>query len=103
MDNQMVWNVYNLIRTVPAGVVESVCCRVSMTDLQHTAVAEFVQKVPFKSPDDPTFIPFDQLTEAETIQWVQDVLGPVRLAQIQRGLEQDLAQQMVKTAQGVPW
>jgi hypothetical protein len=103
MDNQMVWSVYNLIRTVPGGVVEVVCCRVSLTEGQYSSVTEFSQRVPFKDPSDPGFIPFDQLTEEETIQWVQDKLGPIRVDAIQKGLQQDINRQKVPTAQGVPW
>lgn len=103
MDNQMIWSVYNMIRTVPEGVVIMVCCNVSMVDGQYKANGNVSQKVPYKSPSDPGFIPFDQLTEAETIAWVQEQLGPERIAQMQRGLISSIAKQHVQTAQGVPW
>jgi len=103
MDNQMVWNVYNLVRIVPDGVVTLVCCTVSMTEGQYRAQGNVNQKVPYKSPSDPDFIPFDQLTEAETIAWVQQQLGPERIEQIRRGLLQNIVQQKIPTANGVPW
>jgi hypothetical protein len=103
MDNQMIWNVYNLVRTVPEGVVVMVCCTVSMVDGKCKAGGNINQKVPYKSPSDPGFIPFDQLTEAETIAWVQEQLGPKRIAEIHRGLIQTIAKQKIPTAQGVPW
>lgn len=103
MDNQMVWSVYNLIRTVPDGVVTMVYCKVSMTDGQYTANIDIYQKVPYKSPSDPSFIPFDQLTEAETIAWVQSKQTPDRLNQIEQGLKQNIAQQKIQTTDGLPW
>jgi hypothetical protein len=103
MDNQMVWSVDNLVRIVPDGVVTTVCCKVSMTDGAYKAHINIYQKVPYKSPSDPSFIPFDQLTEAETIEWVQSKTSPERMNQIEQGLKQNIATQKVKTAQGVPW
>jgi len=103
MDNQMVWSVFNLVRTVPDGVVETVCCRVSLNEGQYKSVVEFSQRVPFKDPSEPGFIPFDQLTEEETIQWVKDKLGPIRVDAIQKGLKQDIDRKKVQIVQGVPW
>ena len=103
MDNQMVWNVYNLVRTVPEGVVIVVCCNVSMTEGPYQASGNVDQRVPYKSPSDPDFIPFDQLTEAETVAWVQEQLGPERILQMQKGLQQAIDKQKLPTAQGVPW
>ena len=103
MDNQMVWSITDLIRTVPDGVITTVCCKVSMTDGSYKAHINIYQKVPYKSPSDPSFIPFDQLTEAETIEWVQSKTSPERMNQIEQGLKQNIATQKVKTAQGVPW
>ena len=51
----------------------------------------------------PGFIPFDQLTEAETIAWVQEQLGPEKINAIRIGFLQSIARQKVQTAQGVPW
>lgn len=99
----VIWNVYNLIRTVPDGVVEMVACRVTMVEDTYTANTEFTQIVPYKSPDSPGFIPFDQLTEAETIGWVQSCLGPQRIALIEEALQRSIDQQKLPLAQGVPW
>lgn len=99
----MQWNVFNMVRTVPEGVVEVVSCTVSKTEGPYSALTRINQKVPYKSPSDPDFIPFDQLTEEETIHWVQEQLGPFRIDQIDKGLQQTIDQQKVQTAQGVPW
>jgi hypothetical protein len=103
MDNQMIWNVYNLVRTEPDGVVVMVNCTVFMVDGKYKAGGNINQKVPYKSPSDPGFIPFDQLTEAETVQWVQEQLGPKQIESIHRGLVSAIVKQKIPTAQGVPW
>jgi hypothetical protein len=97
------WNVYNLIRTVPEGVVERVACRITMIDGIYNADTEITQRVPYSSPDSPGFIPFDQLTEAETIGWVQNCLGPARITDIERSLQESIDKQKAPLAQGVPW
>jgi hypothetical protein len=88
---------------MPDGVVVMVNCTVSMVDGKYKAAGNINQQVPYKSPSDPGFIPFDQLTEAETIEWVQQQLGPKQLSVIQRGLQQSIDKQKIPTAQGVPW
>ena len=103
MDNPIVWNVYNLIRTVPEGVVIEVCCNAILVDGQYKASANVSTKVHYQSPSSPGFIPFDQLTEAETVQWVQEQMGPEGVNQVERGLYQTIATQKIQTAQGVPW
>jgi hypothetical protein len=99
----MQWSVFNLVRILPSNVVEMVCCNVSLTEGQYTASDKIYQRVPYKSPSDPGFIPFDQLTEAETIEWVKQQLGQFGIDQIERGLQQNILAQQVKTANGVPW
>lgn len=103
MANQLVWDVYNLVRTVPEGVVIEVCCNVLLSDEENTVSGNVNQKVPYKSPSDPGFIPFDQLTEAETVQWVQEQLGPEQISGMQRMMQQELDIRRIKTANGVPW
>lgn len=99
----MQWNVFNMIRTVPEGVVEMVCCVVSKAEGNYSATARLNQKVPYKSPSDPGFVPFDQLTEVQVIQWVQEQLGTDRIDQIEKGLQQTINQQKVQTVEGLPW
>ncbi len=103
MDNPIIWSVYNLIRLVPDGIVTTVCCNLAMVDGDIRVSGNVNQEVPFKSPTDPDFIPFDQLTEAETIEWVKQQLGPFGVDQIERGLQQNILAQQIKTANGVPW
>lgn len=97
------WNIDNLVRTVPDNVVTTVCCVVTMTEDGYTEKTVFAQPVPYKDPTDPSFVPFDNLNEGQVVQWVQERLGPVRIAQIEKGLEQNINKQKVQTAEGLPW
>jgi hypothetical protein len=99
----MEWKVFNMVRTVGEGVVETVSCIASIADGDYLATARINQKVPYKSPAEPGFIPFDQLTEQQTIQWVQEQLGPDRLSQIEKGLQQTINEQKKQTVEGLPW
>lgn len=97
------WTVYNLVRRESDNVVEQVCCRVSLASGDIVVGGDVSQKVPYKDPSDPSFIPFNQLTEAETVQWVKNQMGPTRVAQVERGLQQMLDKQKAKLVNGVPW
>ena len=37
-------------------------------------------------PDESTFVPYDQLTEFQVINWVKSVLGPIEVAKIENEL-----------------
>ena len=55
-------------------------------------------------PSDPGFIPYDQLTEAICIGWVQDALGEETVESMEAGLSAALDEKENPTeAQGVPW
>ena len=54
-------------------------------------------------PSDPGFIPYDNLTEAICIGWVQDSLGTEGVASLESGLANNLDEQETPThAAGVP-
>jgi hypothetical protein len=103
MSNALNWKVYNLIRTVPEGVVTTVCCQVFMVDGDDRVGGNINQDVPYKNPSDPDFVPFDSLTEAQVIQWVQNQLGPEKIAKMERSLQASLNQRKTQKAEGVPW
>jgi hypothetical protein len=97
------WNVINLLRTVPDNVVQTVECSVSLSNGTDSVTTVMSVNVPYKAPSDPSFVPFDQLTESQTIQWVQNKLGDVRVAQIEKGLEQSLTEKAKQVEKGLPW
>jgi hypothetical protein len=53
---------------------------------------------------DPGFIPYDNLTEAICIGWIQDALGAETVSSMESGLSTNLDKQENPTeANGVPW
>jgi hypothetical protein len=60
--------------------------------------------LPAKDPSDPSFIPFDELTEDVVIAWVKEQLGEEQVS----GIEASLASQLEAlinpvTVTGLPW
>jgi hypothetical protein len=67
------------------------------------AVANNAVRLPYKDPSDPSFIPYDQLTEQEVLDWVFQAIGPEGKGIIERGIASQIAQKKIQVAQGVPW
>lgn len=103
MDNLLIWNVYNLVRTVPDGVVTTVCCEIFLIDGEYKVGGNINQDVPYKDPSDPNFVPFDNLTEAEVIQWVQNEMGYEKIQKIEREFRKSLEAKKVQKVEGLPW
>jgi hypothetical protein len=93
-----------LDRTLPDSVVSTIHWQASQTDGDFTASAYGSLGVPAKDPSDPTFIPFDQLTEAEVKQWVLQTMGEEQVAALQTNLNKQIeSQKHPVTATGLPW
>jgi hypothetical protein len=97
-------NIAQLDRQLPSGVVQTIHWTASQTDGDFTASAYGSLGVPAKDPSDPTFIPFDQLTEAEVKQWVITTMGEEQVAALQANLDGQIeAQKNPTSASGLPW
>jgi hypothetical protein len=97
-------HIANLDRALPAGIVTTVHWTATQTDGDFTASAYGSLGVPAKEPSDPTFIPFDQLTEAEVKQWVLTTMGEEQVAALQANLDGQIeAQKHPTSASGLPW
>jgi hypothetical protein len=91
-------------RELPSGVVNTIHWQASQTDGDFTASAYGSLGVPAKDPSDPTFIPFESLTEAEVKQWVLDTMGEEQVAALQANLDAQIeAQKHPVSATGLPW
>lgn len=96
------WAVRNLERIVETGAV--VCVYWTCAAAQEDRVGRFQSYTDLQAdPDDPDFIPFADLTEAQVLTWVHAQLGDEQSlieAQVQRRAEA-AADPDVLT--GVPW
>jgi hypothetical protein len=91
-------------RELPSGVVNTIHWTATEVDGDYTASAYGSLGVPAKDPSDPTFIPFESLTEAEVKQWVIQTMGEEQVAALQANLDGQIeAQKHPTSASGLPW
>jgi hypothetical protein len=97
-------NIAQLDRTLPDGCVTTIHWTATQTEDSFTASAYGSLGVPAKDPSDPTFIPFESLTEAEVKQWVLTTMGEEQVAALQANLDGQInAARFPTSASGLPW
>ena len=91
------WKIDNLDRQTSDGLVITAHWRVDAVDGEHTAGA--YGSVGFTRGDD--FIPFEELTEAQVLEWVK---AQLEVEQIEAALAQIIAEQKAPSKiSGTPW
>ena len=94
------WTIANLERNLGDGGVFVAHWRVSSTEGDYSASAYGTCSFSY-DPTDPSFVPYDSLTEADVLGWVWD---EVDQEATEAALAADIeAQQHPTTADGVPW
>ena len=98
------WTVTGMERTAVGGVVRLISYLVVMTDGDYSSSSYGTVEVPYKSPSDPGFIPFDDLTQAETVEWVKQNLQDPSATDIELGLARNIELQKHPVyVDGLPW
>lgn len=99
----LTWAVNNMTRVLNDGVVIVVdwSCTASATGVQG---AFYGGQTKYQNdPNEPGFIPYDQLTQDIVLGWVYESLGNQK-AEIETTLTAKVEKQLAPTtAQGVPW
>ena len=110
MADTYTWSVNTLDRELPVGVVYTVHWSLAASRANPDPSGEAYTAGSYGSqgftadPSDPGFIPYDQLTEAVCIGWVQNALGAETVTSMEDGLSANLDEQETPThAAGVPW
>ena len=110
MADTYTWSVNTLDRELSDGVVYTVHWNLSATRPFPGMPSAYYETSSYGSqgftadPSDPSFIPYDQLTEAICIGWVQDALGAETVADMEANLSSQLDEQEHPTHEaGVPW
>jgi hypothetical protein len=94
------WTIATLERNLGDGGVFVAHWRVSSTEGDYSASAYGTCSFSY-DPTDPSFVPYDSLTEEVVLGWVW---GEVDQAATEAALAADIeAQQHPTTADGVPW
>lgn len=101
---QIKWTISQLERSLPDGTVMTAHWRVTATDEQFGAGAYGTQSFPAKDPSDPTFVPYEQITEEMALGWLHSAMGAEQV----QAYEDSLTQQIEKaknpiSAVGTPW
>ena len=100
----MNWQISSLDRALPDGVVLTAHWRVSKTQDGHTGSVYGTISFPAKDPAEPDFIPYDQLTEAQVVEWVKDAMGANQVSAYEAAVQGQIDAQINPTkASGVPW
>ena len=100
----MNWSISQLDRSLPDGCVTTVHWRLSATDGNASGTVYGTISLPSKDPAEPGFIPYDQLTEAQVVQWVKDEMGADTVAAHEANVQAQIdAQKNPTTAAGLPW
>ena len=97
------WTIKNLERnTADRGVVVA-HWRCNEQDGDYTASTYGTCGFTYDASADG-FVPFDQLTEMEVLQWVFDQMGVEQVTDIQENLHKQIEEQKAPTVTfGVPW
>ena len=96
--------VVQLERHLPDGVVMTAHWTASKTDGDYTASAYGSIGLPAKDPSDPTFVAYEDITEAQAVEWVLEVMGQEQVAALEANLDGQIeAQKHPTQAAGVPW
>jgi len=100
----MNWQISSLDRTLPDGCVTTAHWRVSKTDGTASGSVYGTISLPHKDSHEPDFIPYDQLTEAQVVQWVKDEMGANQVSAYEAAVQGKIdAQVNPTTASGTPW
>lgn len=60
--------------------------------------------VGFPEPDPDNYTPYSELTEAEVLEWIFNILGDEQVASIENGLKTQVEEKLnPTTANGKPW
>jgi len=97
------WAVNNMTRVISDGFVIVVdwSCTASAPGVQGAFYGGTTTYV--SNPDEPGFIPYDNLTEEIVLGWVYDALGDQK-AEIEANLTAKVEKQLNPvTANGMPW
>ena len=102
MTTQITWTISQLDRSLPDGEVFTAHWRCTGTDGTFSGAVYSTQSLPAKDPSDPTFIPYEDLTETEVLNWcwTTGVDKDATEAAVQDQID---AQANPASASGVPW
>ena len=104
---ETIWSIYNLESNKETGlVIRAVYAIISKED--NLLVRHVKNQDLSGDPTEPNFIPYENLTQADVVNWIKDVLGQETVDEYESEVEAELtakiAEEAAKTTQdGLPW
>jgi hypothetical protein len=74
----------------------------TISDTQNGLLGSVTYSVNLLPADAANFIPYDQVTQVEAVQWTQDALGTDRVASMEAEVQAQIDAQKVVTPQPAP-
>jgi hypothetical protein len=97
-------NIVSLDRNLPAGLCTVAHWTATKQDGDYTASAYGSLGRPAKDPSDPTFVAYEDITEAQAIEWTLAAMGEETVAALEASLDAQIeAQKHPVQASGTPW
>jgi hypothetical protein len=96
--------VVQLQRDLPAGLCTVAHWTATKQDGDYTASAYGSLGLPEKDPSDPTFVAYEDITEAQAIEWVLAAMGTEQVEALEASLDAQInAARFPTSASGTPW
>jgi hypothetical protein len=96
------WNIANMERHLPDGVVYTVHWTASLEEDNESAGC--YGSIGLGDPDSKSFVPFEKLTEEKVVEWTLSALGVDQVASIEESLHNQIQERLNPVnASGTPW
>lgn len=99
----VIWSIDQLERQAIDGTVVTAHWRVTVTDGDVSSAAIGPQKFT-PNPNDPSFVPFESLTEEQVVGWVKTEMGDGHVAALEAKLASEVDEKLAPAVvPGTPW
>jgi len=105
MSNTYTWKVGQCDRTLATGMITTLHYTVDATDAERTYSVGAYGSVGLEPAEDGTMVPYDLITEAQCIAWLQAAIGgEEKVTEICNALDAQLVEKKTPTTgTGTPW
>lgn len=105
MSNTYTWKVGQCNRTLATGMITTLHYTVNATDAEGTYSVGAYGSVGLEPAEAETMVPYDNVTEAQCITWLQAAIGgEEKVTEICNALDNQLAEKKTPTVgAGIPW
>jgi hypothetical protein len=100
----MQFNIVQLERETESGCVTTIHWSADKTDGDYHGYTYSSLGIEKKDPSDESFIPFNELSMEQVIEWIENKLGEEELQRIEESLDAQIeSQKNPPVSYGLPW